>query len=59
MDVDPGFEHIEKFRGGIQWYMMVFKDFISSINFEFENENNKLVSFNCQIVTFRLSIKDA
>ena len=34
MDVDPGYKYIEKFRGGIQWYMMDTKDFISSINFK-------------------------
>ena len=22
MDVDPGYKYIEKFRGGVQWYMM-------------------------------------
>ena len=22
MDVDPGYKHIEKFHGGVQWYMM-------------------------------------
>ena len=26
MDVDPGYEYIEKFRGGVQWYMMESKD---------------------------------
>ena len=59
MDVDPGSKNTEKFRGGIQWYMMDFKDFISSNNFELKNENNKLVSFNGQSVTFRLAIKNA
>ena len=33
MDVDPGYKYIEKFHGGIQWYMMESKDIISSINF--------------------------
>ena len=28
MDVDPGYKCIEKFRGGVQWYMMDTKDFI-------------------------------
>ena len=23
MDVNPGYKYIEKFRGGVQWYMMV------------------------------------
>ena len=30
MDVDPGYKYIEKFRGGIQWYMMQSKDFVAS-----------------------------
>ena len=34
IDVDPGYKYIEKFRGGIHWYMMDTKDFISSINFK-------------------------
>ena len=58
MDVDPGYKYIEKFRGGVQWYMMNTKDFISSINFKLKNENNDFVSFNGQSITFRLSIKE-
>ena len=58
MDVDPGYKYIEKFRGGISWYMLESKDFISSINFKLKNENGELVSFNGQSVTFRLSIKE-
>ena len=57
MDVDPGYKYIERFRGGTQWFMMDRKDVISSINFRLKNENNNLVSFNGQSVTFRLSIK--
>ena len=34
MDFAPGYKYIEKFRGGMQWYMMNTKDFISSNNFE-------------------------
>ena len=34
MDVDPGYKFIEKFRGGVQWYMMESKDIISSICFK-------------------------
>ena len=34
MDVNPGFRYIEKFRGGVQWYMMESKDVISSICFK-------------------------
>ena len=58
MDVDPGYKYIEKFRGGIQWYMMESKDIISSICFKLKNENGNLASFNGQSVTFRLSIKE-
>ena len=58
MDVDPGYKYIEKFRGGIQWYMMESKDVISSICFKLKNENGNLVSFNGQSITFRLSIKE-
>ena len=58
MDNDPGYKYIEKFRGGVQWYMMESKDVISSICFKLKNENGNLVSFNGQIITFRLSIKE-
>ena len=58
MDVDPGYKYIEKFRGGIQWYMMESKDIISSICFKLKNENGNLVSFNGQSVTLRLSVKE-
>ena len=58
MDVDPGYKYIEKFRGGVQWYMMNTKDFISSINIKLKNENDNFVSFNGQSITFRLSIKE-
>ena len=57
MTVDPGYKYVEKFRGGVQWYMMDTKDIISSICFKLKNENNQLVSFNGQSVTFRLSKK--
>ena len=30
IDVDPGYKYNEKFRGGVQWYMMESKDIISS-----------------------------
>ena len=58
MDFDPGYKYIEKFRGGVQWYMMKSKDFISSICFKLKNENNQRVSFNGQSITFRISIKE-
>ena len=38
MDVETGYKYIEKLRrGGVQWYMMNTKDFISIINFKFQN----------------------
>ena len=58
MDVDPGYKYIEKFYGGVQWYMMESKDIISTICFKLKNENGNLVSFNGQSITFRLSIKE-
>ena len=58
MDVDPEYKYIQKFCGGVQWYMMESKDITSSICFKLKNENNKLVSFNGQNITFRLSIKE-
>ena len=58
MDVDLGYEYIEKFHGGVQWHMMESKDNISSICFKLKNEDIPLVSFNGQRVTFRLSIKE-
>ena len=58
MDVDPGYKYIEKFRDGIQWYMMESEDIISSIIFKLKNEKRNFVSFNGQTVSFRLSIKE-
>ena len=59
LDVDQGYKYIEKFHGGIQWYMLESKDIISSICFKLKNENEDLVSFNGQSVNFRLSIKES
>ena len=58
MDVDPGYKYIEKFYRGVQWYMMESKDISSTICFKLKNENDNLVSFNGQSITFRLSIKE-
>ena len=58
MDVDSGYKYIEKLRGGVQGYMMESKNFISTICFITKNENNELVSFNGQSITFRLSPKE-
>ena len=57
MDVDPGYNYVEKLRGGVQWYMMESKDFISSIFSKTKNESGYLVSFNGQSIFFRLSTK--
>ena len=56
--VDPGYKYVEKFAGGISWYMMDSKDFISGIGFKSKNENGHLVSFNGQSISFRLSFKE-
>ena len=58
MDVDLCYKYMEKFRGGVQWYMINKYDFISNISFKLKNENGELVSFNGQSITFRLPIKD-
>ena len=58
MDVDPGYKYIEKFRGGVQWYIMESKEIFSSICFKLKNENNQNVSFNGQSITFRLAIRE-
>ena len=57
MTVDPGCKYVEKISGGISWYMMQSKDIITSICFKLKNENNQVVSFNGQSITFRLSIE--
>ena len=58
MNVNPGYKSVEHFSGGITWYMMWSKDIISSISFKLKNKNNELLSFNGQIITFQLSIKE-
>ena len=58
MTAVPGYKNVEKFSGGISWYMMQSKDIISSVCFQLKNENNQLVSFNGQRINFRLSIKE-
>ena len=57
MVVDPGYKYFEKYRGEVLWFMMKRKDSFSSICFKLRKENNQLVSFNDQRVTFRLSFK--
>ena len=58
LQASPGYKFINRFEGGVQWYMMETKDVISSISFQLKNENNELVSFNDQSISFRLSIKE-
>ena len=58
MTVNPGYKYVERFAGGITWFMMEGKDIISSFCFKLKNENNQLVSFNGQSITFRLSNKE-
>ena len=58
MTVDPGYKYVERFAGGMTWYMMETEDFVSSISCKLKNENGDLVSFNGQGITFRLSIKE-
>ena len=58
MTVVPEYKYVEKFAGGVTWYMMETKDVVSSISLKLENESNELVSFNGQSVTFILSIKE-
>ena len=58
MTVDPGYKYVGNFFGGISWYMIQSKDIISSICSRLKNENNQLVSFSGQSITFRLSIKE-
>ena len=59
MSVSPGYEFINRYEGGVQWFMMESKDDISSICFKMKKEkNNNLVSFNGQSISFTLSIKE-
>ena len=58
LDIDPGYKYFEKFRGGVHWYMMHSKDFLSNISFELRKKNNQIVSLNVQSITFRLSISE-
>ena len=50
MDVDPRYKHIEKIRGGVQWYMVESKGSISSINFKLENEKGFFSIFQRSII---------
>ena len=52
MEVEPGYNYIEKFRGAEQWYMMESKDIFSTNSFKLKKENNQIVSFNGESITF-------
>ena len=56
MTVNPGYKYVERFEGGISWFVTKNIHVISSINFRIKNENEISVSFNGQSITFRLSI---
>ena len=56
--VVPGYKNIDKFRGGVQLFLMDSKDIIASICFKLKEENNQIVSFSGQSITFRLSFKE-
>ena len=58
MTVDPGYKYVEKFSGDFTWFMMETKDVVPSISLNLKNEDNELVSFNGQSVTFKLSINE-
>ena len=34
MEVIRGYKYTEKYRGGVQWYMMQSRDFVSSKSFK-------------------------
>ena len=58
LSVLRGYKYICRFKGGIQWFMIESKDVFSCISFKLKNEDNKLVSFNGQSISFRLPIKE-
>ena len=57
MTVYPVYKYVDSCKGGITWYMMENLDVISNNYYKLKNENNQLVSFTGQSITFRLSIK--
>ena len=58
MDIDPKYEHIEKFRGGVPMFVMESKDFISNIVSKVETKSGELVSINGRTISFPLSFKE-
>ena len=57
IDKSPVYKYVEKFRGGIKWYMMNTKDFISNTNFKFKKEHDELVSLNGEKLLFAYLLK--
>ena len=58
MTVDSGYKYVEKFAGGIAFYMLDAKDVISSICFKLKKQKRNLVSFKGQSISFKLSIEE-
>ena len=58
MKVSPGYKFVNRFDGGVQWYMMESKDVISRSTFGIKNKSGNLVSFNGQSISFGLSIRE-
>ena len=58
MDVISRYRFIKKFRGGVPCYMMESEDFTSNISFRLKNKIGRLISFNGQSFTFKLSIEE-
>ena len=51
LEMDPGYNFIERFRGAILWYMMEFKDCILKTNFKFKK-------LRLEVSIIQWSIKD-
>ena len=58
MDVSPRYKYIQKTRGGVHWYLMGNKNFLSSISCKLKSEENQIVSINGQSITLRLSTEE-
>ena len=49
---------MEIFTAAFLWFMMECKDFFWTFSFRLKIEDGRLVSFNGQCVTFRLSVTE-
>ena len=58
MSVSSVYKYVCRFEGCIQWYRMESKGIFSGISFKLKNENNEIVSFNGQSISFRLSMEE-